>query len=89
MEDSGDGDGGVNNGDGWAGGGNVTFANNSQIERFFLVYSTVMLLVCLFIQFDMHAYMYMVVSFNRVSFFTIDRHTFHLHIFFYPPVSST
>lgn len=67
------------------GGGNVTFANNSQIEHFFTFHrnAAAAFLACLFIQFGMHAYMYMVVTFNRVVFaLAIDIDIRRTHISF-------
>lgn len=70
------------------GGGNVTFANNSQIEHFFTFHrnAAAAFLACLFIQFGMHAYMDICIwllrsieSFLRsLSTSTSDVHTFLL-----------
>lgn len=87
----GHGDDGVDNVDGKYRGGNVAFANNSQIEYFFTFHRDVAAcsLACLFIQFGMHAYMYIwlfrsIESFLR-SLSTSDIHTFLLLRIFFSP----
>lgn len=70
-----------------SGGGNVTFANNSQIEHFFRIQHTVMLLVCLFNLVCMHICICIIRLFRSIEsffLFAIDsRQTYTFHFLTY------